>query len=37
MTAVTAVVRGAWVLTMGPGTGLVRDGAVALGDDGAVH
>ncbi len=37
MTAVTAVVRGAWVLTMGPGTGLVRDGAVSLIDDGAVH
>ena len=31
-----AVVRGAWVLAMAPGRELVRDGAVAIGGDGAI-
>jgi len=31
-----ALVRGAWVLAMAPGAELVRDGAVAIGDDGAI-
>ena len=31
-----ALVRGAWVLAMAPGAELVRDGAVAIGGDGAI-
>lgn len=32
----TTLVRGAWVLAMAPGAELIRDGAVAFGDDGAI-
>lgn len=30
------LVKGAWAITMAPGSGLVRDGAVAIAEDGAI-
>jgi cytosine/adenosine deaminase-related metal-dependent hydrolase len=36
MTAKGTIVRGAWVLTMDPALGAVRDGAVLLGADGSI-